>query len=92
MATNSLPASLMSIPPTVGICVHIMMTSRIAALTGFHGRIVWDASQPNGQPRRCLDIARAEREFGWRARTSFDEGLRNTVEYYVSSRRSLALV
>ena len=82
-------------PVNLGSCREISirdLVEKIAALTGFHGRIVWDASQPNGQPRRCLDIARAEREFGWRARTSFDEGLRNTVEYYVSSRRSLALV
>jgi GDP-L-fucose synthase len=82
-------------PVNLGSCREISirdLVEKIAALTGFHGRIVWDASQPNGQPRRCLDIARAEREFGWRARTSFDEGLRNTVEYYVSSRRSLVLV
>jgi GDP-L-fucose synthase len=57
---------------------------RIAGLTGFSGRIVWDASQPNGQPRRCLDVSRAEREFGFRASTPFEVGLRKTVEWYRS--------
>jgi GDP-L-fucose synthase len=55
---------------------------KIAQLTGFGGRIVWDASQPNGQPRRCLDVSRAEREFGFRARTGLDEGLRATIDWY----------
>jgi len=58
------------------------LASRIAALTGFSGRIVWDTSKPNGQSRRCLDVSRAEREFGFRARTSLDEGLRRTIEWY----------
>jgi GDP-L-fucose synthase len=58
------------------------LTVKIAALTGFNGRIVWDTSQPNGQPRRCLDVSRAEREFGFRARTPFEEGLRKTIEWY----------
>jgi GDP-L-fucose synthase len=54
----------------------------IAKETGFTGRIVWDASRPDGQPRRQLDTSRAEREFGFRASTSFDEGLRRTVHWY----------
>jgi len=54
----------------------------IAELTGFQGRIVWDTSKPNGQPRRCLDTSRAEREFGFRARTPFREGLKRTVAWY----------
>ena len=58
------------------------LASKIAALTGFAGRIIWDASQPNGQPRRCLDVSRAEREFGFRAHTSFDVGLAETVAWY----------
>jgi GDP-L-fucose synthase len=56
----------------------------IASLTGFRGRIVWDTSQPNGQPRRCLDVSRAECAFGFRATTEFDVGLRKTVEWYQS--------
>jgi GDP-L-fucose synthase len=54
----------------------------IAELTGFERRIAWDTSKPGGQPRRCLDISRAEREFGFRARTGFEEGLSRTIEWY----------
>lgn len=54
----------------------------IARLTGFHGRIVWDATKPDGQPRRCLDTSRAEREFGFKAHTDFETGLRATIEWY----------
>jgi GDP-L-fucose synthase len=62
------------------------LAEKIAALTGFNGRVAWDTRQPNGQPRRKLDISRAEREFGFRARTSFDDGLRETIEWYLHSR------
>jgi GDP-L-fucose synthase len=62
------------------------LAEKIAALTGFRGRIHWDTSKPNGQPRRCLDVSRAEREFGWRARTSLEDGLRATIEWYASER------
>ncbi len=58
------------------------LMEKICDLTGFRGRIVWDASKPDGQPRRCLDTTRAEREFGFRARIGFDEGLRQTIEWY----------
>jgi GDP-L-fucose synthase len=56
----------------------------IARLTGFRGAICWDASKPDGQPRRCLDVSRAEREFGFRAATDFEDGLRRTIEWYRS--------
>lgn len=58
------------------------LAEKLAALTGFKGRIEWDATKPDGQPRRCLDTTRAEREFGFRARVGFDEGLRQTIEWY----------
>jgi len=58
------------------------LTQKVAALTGFQGEIVWDESKPNGQPRRCLDITRAEREFGFRSQTSLDHGLRETIAWY----------
>lgn len=58
------------------------LTETIAEICGFHGRITWDTSKPNGQPRRCLDTSRAERLFGFRARTEFREGLRRTVTWY----------
>jgi hypothetical protein len=57
------------------------LAAKIATLTGFAGRIIWDAAQPNGQPRRCLDVSRAEREFGFRATTPFDVGLQRTIEW-----------
>jgi GDP-L-fucose synthase len=56
----------------------------IAGLTGFEGRIIWDHSKPDGQPRRSLDTSRAESEFGFRARTSLEEGLQKTVAWYRS--------
>jgi GDP-L-fucose synthase len=62
------------------------LVERIVALTGFKGRIVWDASKPDGQPRRCLDTTRAERAFGFRAATSFADGLERTVRWYIADR------
>jgi GDP-L-fucose synthase len=60
------------------------LATTITTMTGFEGRIVWDTTQPNGQPRRCLDVTRAERAFGFRARTSFEDGLRKTIEWYLN--------
>jgi GDP-L-fucose synthase len=54
----------------------------IARLTGFEGKIVWDKSKPDGQPRRALDTERAYEYFGFRAQMSFEEGLRNTIEWF----------
>lgn len=54
----------------------------IARLTGFEGEVVWDTSKPDGQPRRYLDTSKAERLFGFKAQTSFEEGLRKTIEWY----------
>jgi GDP-L-fucose synthase len=54
----------------------------IAKITGFGGQIVWDTTKPDGQPRRCLNISRAEREFGFVAKTDFKEGLKRTIEWY----------
>ena len=58
----------------------------VAGLCGFQGEIVWDASKPDGQPRRMLDTSRALREFGWKAHTAFADGLRETIEWYERSR------
>ena len=54
----------------------------IAERCGFKGKFVWDASKPDGQPRRCLDITKAEKEFGFRAKTPFREGLTKTIHWY----------
>lgn len=62
------------------------LTEKIVGLTGFTGRIEWDATKPDGQPRRCLDTSRAEREFGFRARIGFDEGLQQTIDWFRSNR------
>ena len=58
----------------------------IAELTGYQGQIELDPSKPNGQPRRCLDVTRAEREFGFRASTDFRTGLRKTIAWYEQHR------
>ena len=68
------------------------LTELVARETGFRGRISWDTSKPNGQPRRCLDTSRAADLFGWRAQTGFEEGLRETVRWYVRGARRGALL
>ena len=57
----------------------------IAGATGYEGEIVWDTGRPNGQPRRRLDVSRAEELFGFRARVPLHEGITRTVEWYVAS-------
>jgi GDP-L-fucose synthase len=57
------------------------LAQQIAAATGFDGELVWDASQPNGQPRRQLDVARARERFGFAAKVPFSEGLRRTIAW-----------
>ena len=59
------------------------LVETIARLTGFQGRIVWDTSKPNGQPRRKLDTTRAKERFGFESQVPFEEGLRKTIEWYV---------
>jgi GDP-L-fucose synthase len=54
----------------------------IVEATGFKGKITWDSSKPDGQPRRKLDVSRAEKEFGFTSKTSFPEGLKKTIEWY----------
>jgi GDP-L-fucose synthase len=58
------------------------LVEKIAAAVGYMGRVRWNTEKPDGQPRRCLDVTRAEQTLGWKARTSFDEGLRRTVAWY----------
>ncbi len=61
------------------------LVNKIVGITGFKGGIVWDTSKPDGQPRRMLDTSRAERLFGFKAGTHFDEGLKRTIEWYKKS-------
>lgn len=62
------------------------LATTIATATGYTGSIVWDTSQPNGQPRRRLDVSRAKERFGFVARTSFSDGLAKTVVWYLENR------
>ncbi|CEG13775.1 GDP-L-fucose synthase [groundwater metagenome] len=61
----------------------------IAKLTGFEENIVWDTSKPNGQPRRCLDVSRAKKEFGFEAKTDFREGLKKTIEWCNKNKKKI---
>ncbi|HUW18224.1 MAG TPA: GDP-L-fucose synthase [Sedimentisphaerales bacterium] len=58
------------------------LAEKVAKLTGFKGEIRWDASKPDGQPRRRLDVSRAKKLFGFEAKTSFEEGLKATIDWY----------
>jgi GDP-L-fucose synthase len=57
----------------------------IAQLVGYDGKIVWDTSKPDGQPRRCLNTSKAKKEFGFEAKTDFKEGLKRTIEWYTKT-------
>ena len=59
----------------------------VRKLTGFNGEVLWDSSEPDGQPRRMLDVSRAEKQFGFKAKTNFEEGLRKTIEWYLSTQK-----
>jgi len=65
------------------------LAQKLKPLCRFGGEIVWDVTQPNGQPRRCLDTTRAREQFGFGARTQFDDGLAKTVAWYESNRQGL---
>jgi len=58
------------------------LVEKVAKYTKFKGSILWDSSLPDGQPRRCLDVSRARKEFGFKAKTNFDEGLKATIKWY----------
>jgi GDP-L-fucose synthase len=63
------------------------LAETVRELVGYEGRVVWDTSQPNGQPRRRLDTTRAEELFGWRAKTPLAEGMKRTLDWYLANRR-----
>jgi GDP-L-fucose synthase len=58
------------------------LVGKIAEITGFQGEIKWDITKPDGQPRRCLEVSKAEKEFGFKAKTEFEEGLKKTIDWY----------
>jgi GDP-L-fucose synthase len=61
----------------------------LCKLTGFEGELIWDATQPDGQPRRRVNVSRAEREFGFLDQTSLTERLRDTIEWYQNCRMAV---
>jgi GDP-L-fucose synthase len=67
------------------------LAEQIAELTGFTGKIVWDTTKPNGQPKRCLDTSRATELFGFRAKTDLRTGLRRTIAWYQENCSQLSL-
>ena len=72
-------------PVNLGAGYEIVISDLIALiseLVDFQGEVIWETSKPDGQPRRCLDTSRAEREFGFKAKTSLEEGLKRTIEWF----------
>lgn len=65
------------------------LAAKIAAATGFRGDVVWDATRPNGQPRRMLDVSRAKERFGFTATTSLDDGLARTIAWFLENRAAI---
>jgi GDP-L-fucose synthase len=65
------------------------LAEKIVKLTSFNGTIRWDSSNPDGQPRRRLDVSKAKKYFGFEAKTSFDEGLKATIDWYKANRKRL---
>lgn len=57
----------------------------ICQLAGYRGKVIWDKTKPDGQPRRMLDVSRAQKEFGFKAKTSFKGGLKKTIDWYVKN-------
>jgi len=62
------------------------LANLIGEIIGFKGKIVWDTSKPDGQPRRCLNTLRAEKEFEFKAKTGFEKGLEKTIEWYINNK------
>ena len=62
---------------------------KIAALIGFKGKVLWDTTKPDGQPRRCLDTTKAEIHFGFRAKTSLEDGLGKTIQWFKNNKAAL---
>jgi GDP-L-fucose synthase len=63
------------------------LAEKIKRIVSYEGSIIWDDTKPDGQPRRRLDTERAFTEFGFKAKTGFDKGLKNTIEWYINSLR-----
>lgn len=62
------------------------LAEMICRMTGFQGKLIWDTTKPNGQPRRGLDVSRAKEYFGWSAQVPFEEGMRRTIDWFKQNR------
>ena len=71
----------------IKICDLVELISKI---TGYTGEIIWDDSKPDGQPRRCLVVSKAESKFGFKAKVKFKEGLKNTIDWYMTHKNSIS--
>jgi GDP-L-fucose synthase len=81
-------------PVNIGVGSEITikeLANLISSMVGYEGQIVYDTSKPNGQPRRCLDTSRAFQEFGFKAKTSLEEGLKKTIDWYQGGNEWLSL-
>ncbi|MFX0133449.1 MAG: GDP-L-fucose synthase family protein [Candidatus Hodarchaeota archaeon] len=81
-----------SVPVNLGTGFEITikdLVHKIAKLTGFKGEIRWDASKPDGQPRRSLDVSRAKKAFGYEAKVNFDEGLKRTIDWFIENQEAI---
>ncbi len=67
------------------------LVEKIRQIIGFKGKIVWDTTKPDGQPRRYLDTKKAEKEFGFKARVRFDEGLKKEIDWYIKNKDLLKI-
>ncbi len=80
------------LPLNLGTGVEItikLLAETVADLCGFRGEILWDASKPDGQPRRCLSTRRASEQMGWSAETSFEVGIAKTIRWFEKNHESL---
>ncbi len=74
-------------PVNIGVGFEISirdLANKIKSIVGFEGKLIWDKTKPDGQPRRCLDTSMAEKEFGFKAKIGFDKGLRKTINWYIN--------
>ena len=63
----------------------VPIIEKIEQIIDWGGKIIWDTTKPDGQPRRSLDTSRAEKEFGFKAKVNFEEGLKKTIDWYINS-------
>ena len=67
------------------------LAEKIKEIVGFKGKILWDTTKPDGQPRRCLDTTKAEKDFGFKAKVKFDEGLKKAIDWYIENKDLLKI-